>query len=139
MKLSTKAWLMGLAITIGTMPHAVAGSFTPKQAFVKFVKPCHAPIHYMKISAKRLGKDKVMRMYGSKREWKALLTLWTKESRWDYTAKNPKSSAFGIPQILRMPHNTPMVQQIDLGLKYIQHRYGTPTRALAFHNRNGWY
>lgn len=138
MKLSTKAWIMGMVVFVGTMPHSVANAFMPTQ-MVKIAKPCHAPISYMKVSAKRLGKTKVMQMYGSKKEWKALLTLWTKESRWDYTAKNPKSSAFGIPQILRMPHNTPMVRQIDLGLKYIESRYGTPTRALAFHNRNGWY
>lgn len=138
MKLSTKAWIMGVVVFLGTMPQALASTFTVKQA-VKVMEPCKPSISYMKLSAKRLGKMKVMQMYGSKREWKALLTLWTKESRWDYTAKNPESSAFGIPQILRMPHNTPMVQQIDLGLKYIQHRYGTPTRALAFHNNNGWY
>jgi hypothetical protein len=35
--------------------------------------------------------------------------------------------------------DTPMVEQIDLGLKYIKHRYGTPSKALAFHNANGWY
>ncbi len=29
-------------------------------------------------------------------EYKALLKLWGKESAWDHTADNPKSTAFGI-------------------------------------------
>lgn len=89
--------------------------------------------------AKQIAKGKVLATYKSNREWKSLFILWDRESRWDYTADNPRSSAYGIPQMLNMPKNTPMVKQIDLGLKYIKHRYGTPSKALAFHNRNGWY
>ena len=33
-------------------------------------------------------------------EFYCLDELWHKESRWNYKAKNPKSSAFGIPQII---------------------------------------
>ena len=29
--------------------------------------------------------------------------------------------------------------QAEWGLKYISDRYGSPSRALAFHNRNNWY
>jgi len=72
-------------------------------------------------------------------EWKALDELWYIESRWDYTADNPRSTAYGIPQLLKMDPKTPLIKQIDLGLKYIKHRYGTPTKALKFHNRHGWY
>jgi hypothetical protein len=32
-------------------------------------------------------------------EFYCLDELWHKESRWNYKAKNPKSSAFGIPDI----------------------------------------
>ena len=93
----------------------------------------------MKKMAKQVARGKVLATYQSNHEWKSLFTLWNKESRWDYTANNPHSSAFGIPQMLRMPEDTPMVKQIDLGLKYIEHRYGSPSRALAFHKANGWY
>jgi hypothetical protein len=93
----------------------------------------------MKRIAKRIAENKVMTTYKSKYEWNALFTLWDRESRWDYTADNPRSTAYGIPQMLNMDEDTPMMRQIDLGLKYIQHRYGTPSKALAFHNRNGWY
>lgn len=141
MKLSTKAMLAGVVLFVGTMPHAVGAMLTstPQHMTTKVVKPCHASLSYMKVAAKRLGRTQVLSMYGSNKEWKALFTLWNRESRWDYTAKNKHSSAFGIPQILKMPHNTKMPDQIRLGLKYIEHRYGTPTRALAFHQRNGWY
>jgi hypothetical protein len=64
--------------------------------------------------------------------------LWHKESRWSPTAKNAKSSAFGIPQILKMKETNPF-KQIDRGLRYIEHRHGTPCNALSFHNRKGYY
>ena len=64
--------------------------------------------------------------------------LWFMESRWDYKAKNPKSSAFGIPQILGLKEKNPY-KQIDRGLAYIKHRHKTPCQALTFHKKNGWY
>jgi hypothetical protein len=93
----------------------------------------------MKKTAKRIGRAKVMAIYKSNYEWKSLYTLWNRESRWDYTADNPTSTAYGIPQMLNMSEKTPIDRQIDLGLKYIKSRYGSPSKALAFHNRNGWY
>ena len=63
--------------------------------------------------------------------------VW-KESRWNYKAKNPKSSAFGLFQILKSKDKDP-IKQIDKGLRYIEHRYGTACNALAFHDRKGWY
>jgi hypothetical protein len=139
MKLSTKAMLASVALSVGTMPTAVGATSISSPMMMKVVVPCHVSVSYMKAEAKRLGRATVLSMYGSNKEWKALFTLWNRESRWDYTAKNDKSSAFGIPQILGMSRHTTMPEQIRLGLKYIQHRYGTPTRALAFHQRNGWY
>ena len=64
--------------------------------------------------------------------------LWHKESRWSPTAKNARSSAYGIPQILNLKEQNPF-KQIDRGLRYIEHRHGTPCNALAFHNRKGYY
>lgn len=141
MKLSTKAWLAGVALFVGSMPHAVGAILTTAPAQVKTAiqKPCEPTIKYMKQAAKKMGRDKVLDLYGSNREWIALFTLWDRESRWDYTADNPRSSAFGIPQMLNLSPETPMQRQIELGLKYIDSRYGSPTKALAFHNRNGWY
>jgi hypothetical protein len=64
--------------------------------------------------------------------------LWHKESRWSPTAKNAKSSAYGIPQILNLKEQNPF-RQIDRGLRYIEHRHQTPCQALAFHNLKGYY
>ena len=64
--------------------------------------------------------------------------LWHKESRWSPTAKNARSSAYGIPQLLKMKEPNPF-KQIDRGLRYIEHRHGTPCKALQFHNRKGYY
>jgi hypothetical protein len=64
--------------------------------------------------------------------------LWFKESRWNPKADNPKSTAYGIPQILKLKETNPF-KQIDIGLRYIEHKHGTPCRALQFHNRKGYY
>ena len=96
-------------------------------------------ISQSKTLAKRYAKMKIRQIGWNDREWKSLLTLWSKESRWDYTADNPKSTAYGIPQILGMSEDTTPTQQVDLGLKYIKKRYKTPTLALQHHLRKGWY
>jgi hypothetical protein len=72
------------------------------------------------------------------KEFYCLDELWFRESRWDYKAKNKRSSAYGIPQLLGLKETDPF-KQIDRGLKYIEHRYDKPCHALAFHNRKGWY
>jgi hypothetical protein len=135
------AWFSALVLFVGTLPHAVGATFI--RAHTTFMnmnlKPCMEPITHAKTMAKRLAREKVLHIYHSNREWQALYKLWMKESKFDYTADNPHSSAYGIPQLLKLNTETTVIEQIDLGLKYIQHRYGTPTRALAFHNRNGWY
>ena len=80
-------------------------------------------------------------------EWAALLTLWDKESGWNNRAVNPSSGATGIPQALpasKMPKaaQSPTFNaeaQISWGLKYIKGRYGSPSKALAFHRSHNWY
>ena len=72
------------------------------------------------------------------KEFYCLDELLHKESRWNYKAKNPKSSAFGLFQMLNNKEKDP-IKQIDKGLKYIEHRYGTACKALAHHKLKGWY
>ena len=71
-------------------------------------------------------------------EFYCINELWFRESRWNYKAKNPKSSAFGIPQILGLKEKNP-IKQIDKGLAYIKHRYDAPCKALQHHKIKGWY
>jgi hypothetical protein len=73
------------------------------------------------------------------KEFYCLDELWYKESRWDFKAKNKRSSAYGIPQLLNLKEKDPF-KQIDRGLKYIDHRYdGCACKALAHHKAKGWY
>ena len=72
-------------------------------------------------------------------EYYCIEELWHLESRWNYKAKNPKSSAAGIPQLLNLKEPNPF-RQIDRGLRYIEHRYnGSACKALAHHKIKGWY
>ena len=84
---------------------------------------------YKLYSHMKLGNDKAYR---------CLVKLWTLESHWNPKAANPKSSAYGIPQLLKMKERNPY-KQIDLGIKYITHRYVNPCVALAHHKRVGHY
>ncbi len=56
----------------------------------------------------------------NKSEWSALAKLWGKESGWRHTADNPKSTAYGIAQVLNTKPGTPAPLQIERGLEYIQ-------------------
>ena len=73
------------------------------------------------------------------KQYRCLVILWRKESNWSPTARNSKSSAFGIPQLLKMKETNPF-KQIDLGIKYIDHRYqGDTCKALSQHDKKGHY
>lgn len=72
------------------------------------------------------------------KQYRCLVILWRSESQWNPKAKNPKSSAYGIPQLLKMTETNPY-KQIDLGLKYIAKRYGNPCKALDHHKKVGHY
>jgi hypothetical protein len=91
--------------------------------------------------SKAYAKDRLS-VWNTK-HWKCLDKLWTKESQWDSKAYNTIKvmgrNAGGIPQILGMSPDTKPTDQIDRGLSYIAYRYGTPCRALHFHERNWWY
>lgn len=71
----------------------------------------------------------------------------TQESRWQWDADNPRSSAYGIPQALpgsKMASagadwRTNPATQITWGLGYVKQRYGTPCKALSFKRGHGWY
>ena len=73
------------------------------------------------------------------KEYKCINNLWTKENRlWDPYAKNKKSSAYGIPQLLNLKERNPYVQ-MDLGYKYVLHRYKSACNAWSYWLRKGHY
>ena len=77
--------------------------------------------------------------WDTKSEFRALAKLWGKESAWDHTADNPKSTAYGIPQLLGLEPDTPAPEQIARGLAYIESRYGKPSVAWAHWRKHKWY
>jgi hypothetical protein len=76
-----------------------------------------------------------------------LNTLWTKESHWNFRARNPRTGAYGIPQALPAAKmeirgsdwRTNPLTQISWGLHYIDVRYGTPCKALKKFQRSRYY
>jgi len=72
------------------------------------------------------------------REWVCLKSLWTAESRFDSKSDNPRSSAFGIAQRLRETDRRAEIQILH-GLRYIEHRYGSPCAAKSFFSKRRWY
>ncbi|WP_213452708.1 aggregation-promoting factor C-terminal-like domain-containing protein [Rhizomonospora bruguierae] len=80
-------------------------------------------------------------------EFPCLNKLWTKESGWNYKAANAGSGAYGIPQAVpgsKMASvaddwKTNPATQIKWGLGYIKGRYGTPCKAWAQSESEGWY
>ena len=76
-----------------------------------------------------------------------LISLWQRESNWNYGARNPSSGAYGIPQALPASKlssagadwQTNPVTQIRWGLQYVQQRYGTPCGAWSFWQNHHWY
>jgi hypothetical protein len=80
-------------------------------------------------------------------QFSCLVSLWNKESGWNYQAYNRSSGATGIPQALpgsKMASagadwQTNPATQISWGLGYISGRYGTPCGAWSHSQSNGWY
>lgn len=100
------------------------------------------------LGAKKVAKSILLNEYGfSEKEYKCLNRLWTKESHWNYKARNKSSGAHGIAQalpaskmnVVSTDWRTNPVTQIRWGLRYISIRYETPCKALAKHKRSNYY
>jgi hypothetical protein len=81
-------------------------------------------------------------------QWGCLDQLWQRESGWNPLARNPSSSAYGIPQanpgdqmaVEGGDWRTNALTQVRWGENdYIAPRYGTPCRAWSFWQGHGWY
>jgi hypothetical protein len=79
-------------------------------------------------------------------ELNAWYTLGMKESGWRNTAQNPTSTAYGIGQFLNstwagvgIAKTSDPRMQVEAMARYIRNRYGSPSRALAFHRAKNWY
>ncbi|MFN3949256.1 lytic transglycosylase domain-containing protein [Microbacterium sp.] len=80
-------------------------------------------------------------------QFSCLVSLWNKESGWNYRASNSGSGAYGIPQALpgsKMSSagsdwQTNAATQIAWGFGYISGRYGSPCSAWGHSQSVGWY
>jgi hypothetical protein len=100
------------------------------------------------IGAKRFAKEMMASEYGwGDEEYTCLNRLWTKESHWNYQARNPRSGAHGIAQALpatKMEQvgtdwRTNPITQIQWGLLYISERYDTPCAAWNKWRKSRYY
>ncbi|MBM3722000.1 MAG: lytic transglycosylase domain-containing protein [Actinobacteria bacterium] len=98
--------------------------------------------------ARKIAQGIAKEKYGwGSYQFSCLNTLWTKESHWNYRARNPRTGAHGIPQalpaakmdVISTDWRTNPITQIRWGLHYIDVRYETPCRALAKFKRSRYY
>jgi hypothetical protein len=132
------SWL--LAVSSWIFP-GQSWSLTAKKDTDESANKHRSEIRWTKSLSKYYAKALISAQYEEwgESEFRALKKLWGKESAWDHTADNPKSTAYGIPQLLGLAPNTPAPEQIARGLAYIQHRYGKPSIAWAHWRKHGWY
>ncbi|MFD6094221.1 ubiquitin-like domain-containing protein [Oerskovia sp. NPDC060338] len=98
-------------------------------------------------SSKAIAKSLAAQRGWGDDQFACLDLLWMKESRWNATAENRSSGAYGIPQALpgsKMASagadwRTNPATQITWGLGYIEGRYGTPCGAWSHSQAKGWY
>ena len=99
-------------------------------------------------AAQAAARDIMASQYGwGDGEFSCLVSLWNKESGWNYAAYNSSSGATGIPQALpgsKMASAggdwaTNAVTQVRWGLGYIAGRYGSPCNAWGHSQSVGWY
>jgi len=100
-------------------------------------------------AAQAIAHSKVASYGWDEAEFSCLVALWTAESGWSWSATNPSSGAYGIPQSLpgwKMASAgsdwlTNPATQITWGMNYIRSVYGSPCTAYdRFRSRSPhWY
>ena len=114
----------------------------------KFMAPPHGKvIAYYQNDYQRYALDKLIE-FDNLEQYPCLYELWMRESNWRPQAINKSSKALGIAQLMpatwKNINVTPTLdgyKQVDAGLRYLKHRYGTKgiCRAYAHHLAKGWY
>ncbi len=115
---------------------------------VLVVEPLSSPHRYESEQRKWTPQDSKAYAYDRLGVWRdkqmsCLSKLWGKESAWNPKAYNKivvqGRNAGGIPQLLGLDPKTKPTKQIDRGLDYIYHRYGTPCRAWKHFQKYNWH
>jgi hypothetical protein len=120
----------------------VNAAFAPQPAIPATVIYKERPA-LMQVNPKQIARELL-----TKKQFACFTKLVGKESAWNPKAKNPKSSARGIGQLLDgtyknlgMKHSDSGVAQTVATLAYIGRKYGSggPCAAWTHFKRNSWY
>ena len=139
MKMRARAGLLVILV------FALLWVFAPDQHVVKVNLPSDLSVFARHATMEEKRENKALavgyaRALGySRKQIACLVTLWTRESRFDHLADNPRSTAYGIAQLLR-EKDSRAEYQILHGIRYVEHRYSKSfCRALQHSDRRGWY
>ena len=93
--------------------------------------------------AKKYAKSRLSAWGWDENQFESLDKLWDAESNWNYKAKNPKSGAAGIPQLIGGSNvenfDNDYKVQIEHGFFHIKKKYKTPDDAWKFFQKKHWY
>ena len=100
--------------------------------------------------AKWYAREHITRVYNwDDKQFGCLVSLWTKESNWRYTAVSKNKKWHGIPQATKLVvtglgftlknYMRAPELQVQAGARYINYRYGSPCAAWKHSQRKGWY
>ena len=93
--------------------------------------------------AKNYAKSRLSAWNWNENQFDSLDKLWNAESNWNYKAKNPKSGAAGIPQLIGGSNvenfDNDYKVQIEHGFFHIKKKYKTPDDAWKFFQKKHWY
>jgi hypothetical protein len=141
MKFDTAAMLSGSPGTIDGRAQApshwarllliclLALSLSLLSGYMSHARPAKDPMNYK------------LHAYNQLLDWKqfeCILKLYEKESNWNPKAVN--GSHHGIPQgRSKWLKTASPYEQVEWGVRYIEHRYGSPCKALAHWRAKGWH
>lgn len=134
---------VALAILITSSLAFFVMALTPQKERLVITVERVEPTVLERINAKELARELL-----TSKSYKCLAKLIGKESAWDPSAKNPRSSAKGIGQLLDatydnlgMKHSSNENAQLIATLAYIGRKYGSggPCAAWAFFQRHNYF
>lgn len=132
-------------IDVSTNLQGQAGAFTQQQNFLAQQQS------YMNQMLQLQGQQATQAQGGGGGESAAEKWIISKESSGNVYADNPKSTAFGLGQLLISnrqaygrqlgfnPNTTNYNEQLAMMRAYIKDRYGSAEAAMRFWQANGWY
>ncbi len=137
-------------LTVDTIVDATTLAAVRKYAKAKAKRKARSSRGGSSSSAKRFARAYIDDKYGwGDRQMSCLVSLWTRESHWNYRASNPNGKYHGIPQTSsavwsaqgysRSEYMGSASVQVKVGAKYIKGRYGTPCSAWSFWKSHHWY